>query len=753
MNGSIPDVDASQVLTPHIWPTDSVVQLMSVLWDSAYRDVVAWESAEARDAWFEDHKTSSWFQTNFQNIRPGEPIAVPVPYSSVYKYNYIVVTNPKQPVEYEGPARSYFYFITSVEYLSAQATRLTVQLDVMTTYAGSIEFGRAYVESGHVGMANSNLLTTDTGKPTKGYVLNRYMDLPEGVDCGNTLTPCSREFYNLCPKGDATQSYIMIMSTADLESDPGSVDNPSLVTAKGQQPDGLVSGCNVYAIDRDDFETFMQKCSFYPWVSQCIISIWAYPKILTLGHGSDSLKNTEIFGIKAVKVPAGFSISSAQPGTQWTSGNVFDALAKGLGDDADIAKLYAYPYSVIELSSLNGNPVYLKPQFLRGYQIALSVMANSLMPFAKAGVYPNNYGDESDTNSKLTFNASAIGYSGEVTVSSGDFLDTCVWVTDFPQFSIVNNAYLTYMASTAHTRAYQYQSAGWQLAKGNMQAANAYSTSVNAANASQQMGELSASAQRANNAVNYNAGMQNLGTQALAGYANAGISTITGAANGAIGGGIAGGVLGGISGGASGFINTYANSVMGATSLAAQRSTADNTANVASINAATAGNVARKNAGLDYNTALAVNQGDYKNAVAAVNATVQDAQLTPPSTVGQMGGNGFNWANGFVGVMVTYKTITGAARRAVADYFRRYGYAVKRFMQLGTPDDMRCMTRFAYWRVMESNITCAQANESERETMRGILEKGVTFWDAPESIGTVDVRDNKVRTDGHTYTF
>ena len=155
-------------------------------------------------------------------------------------------------------------------------------------------------------------------------------------------------------------------------------------------------------------------------------------------------------------------------------------------------------------------------------------------------------------------------------------------------------------------------------------------------------------------------------------------------------------------------------------------------------------------AGANKDLAKRAAQGDYQNAVAAIDATVLDAALTPPSTIGQMGGNGFYWQNGLFCVTIRWKTICGAALAAVGDYFRRYGYAVRRWLPLGTPAHMLCMSKFAYWRVLESEITCAWANESERETMRGIVEKGVTLWDAPESIGNTDLADNAARA-GYSY--
>lgn len=734
MDIPVSDMNASQVLSPTVWPTGSKVRLLQVPWDSAYRDVVAWGSKEERDAWFAS-KSGSWYATNFQNLRPGEPVSVPVPYSSVYKYNYMTVTNPQQPVTDEGPERTYFYFITSVEYLSPQATRLTVQLDVMTTYAGSIEFGRAYVESGHVAMANTNLDVTN-GRPNNGQTLNKYMDLPEGVDCGNTLVPVHRDMMNLLPN-DEDNMVVIIVSTADLENDPGSIANPSLKTATGQIADGLYSGCNVYAVPRDNISSILSNMSSYPWVAQCIICMYAYPTSLLLKASAFHENNkVTIFQFDAYKITAAFSRNSAITGVFWDDPDIFEKLAKGLGDDADLTKLYTYPYSVIELSCFNGNPIFLKPQLLRDNHIAFKAIANALMPFAKAAIFPANYGDPGNTSGQ-TYQWSGIAIAGNTYIASGDFLDTAVWISDFPQFSIVNNSYITYMASTAHTRAYQYDTAGWRQTKGNLQAMTAQQDALQISNTQSLNARTARDTQLGNIGRNYQTNLDTMFYHGTAGVGSAALSFLNG----------------NIASAGSELLNTGAAALSAYSQANAQKANDTATATTSAANTVRMANAQGDIAGRDYNTAMAINQGDYKNAVAGINASVQDAQLTPPSTVGQMGGNGFNWANGYVGVCVTFKCITGAAKEALSDYFRRYGYAVKRFITLGTVADMLCMTKFAYWRVLESNITCAGANETEREAMRGIMEKGVTLWASPELIGNTDVRTNKVRTDGKQYSF
>ena len=697
--------DASQVLTPSIWPTGTHVRLLDVPWDSAYRDVVAWSSAEERDKWFAS-RAGSWFSSNFQNLRPGEPISVPVPYSSVYKYNYIVVTNPQQPVDDEGPARSYFYFITGVQYLSPQATRLTLQLDVMTTYAGGITYGNAYVDRGHIAMANSNARAKD------GWALNKYFSLPEGLDVGSEYVPCAREVITI--NSTEHPPKIIFISTANLAADPGTTSNPSLNVADGQFVDGLPSGCNVYWVALDKFRDVMKAMKDKSWAAQCIVAIYAFPgALLTDGPA------VKLFGngpeMHFIGTTENYDIGNKP---YWETKNMFSQLAEGLRPALaeDVNKLYCYPYSVIELSTLTGNPVFLKPNLVKGDHLVIQWMGCCLAPFAKAGFFAENYGDPEGRMGGYSYTYTDFeGKTKTGSIAGGDFIDTCVWLTDFPQFSFVNNAYLTYLASTTHTRDYQYSSAGWQLDRANMTANTGYQNAQRDISSQREQWSNSPAGFGSNVAQR----MWSSPIIDVGGFTTPSLSDLAGMAtqNASLAGWNA--------------QNTVANAT-GAGSLNARLS---GQSDIADNNLELARNAAK---------------GDYQNAIAGINATVQDAALTPPSTIGQSGGQGFNWKNGLVCITVTYKTLSGASLSAVADYFRRYGYSVRRFLSLGSVRHMLCMSKFAYWRAMGASITCADANESERETMRGIIEKGVTLWNAPESIGNTAATDNTAR-DGYSY--
>lgn len=714
------------MLTSTTWPVGTRVRLLSVPWDSSYRDVVAWESADKRDEWFES-KSGAWFASNFQNLRPGEPVDVPVPYSSVYKYNYIAVTNPQQPVTDEGPERTYFYFVTSAQYLSPQATRLTIQLDVMTTYAGAIEYGRAFVERGHIAMANDNARGELTGAK-----LNKYLSLPEGLDIGSEYVPCAREFIPVVGPELKYGPKIIIISTADLAADPGTESSPSLNVADGQFADGLPSGSNVYWCSLANFKSVMAAMKNKSWAAQCIVSIYTFPGRL-LSDGP----SFKLFGSGPEMHFIGNTDSlTADSEPYWETANVFGRLQEGIGADTQVSKLYAYPYSVIELATFTGNPIYLKPQLINGSKLSLYWIGCALAPFAKVGFFPRNYGDPEGKTQEVAY--TYMGFEGEVkngVIPGGDFLDTAVWLTDFPQFSLVNNNYLTYLAGTVHTRNYSYQSAGWAKDRANMVALNDYGNALTGANAAYDVEK-----QRVG------AGVQNLNNNFKGDLIGAGSSAINSVGGGLVSGMVTGSPIGPVAGSThavTGLVQNLAaaeiNMTNGTNNLTAM-------ANIADINRAAAGSVADSNLAL----AKGVNRGDYQNAIAGINATVQDAALTPPSTVGQAGGEGFNWKNGLVGITVTYKTLAGASKATVADYFRRYGYAVQRFLPLGSIRHMLCMSKFAYWKCKESNITCGKANETERETMRGVIEKGVTLWASPADIGKTALTDNQP-LDGYSY--
>ena len=695
--------ETPQKLTPNTWPVGTEVTLMQVPWDANYRDIVIWDDVQQRNSYLDAQAISGtgWRSKRFSYCRPNEPISVPVPYSAAYKYNYVVVQNPMQPVDGEEQPLKLCYFILSTDYVAPGTTQLTLQLDVIQTYQFGVCLGNMFVERGHMGV--SNAVFKSGVHNLQGPYLRKYLNVPEGLDIGDSYVMANHEWYPLTDASTFAIGKIIIISSANLAADPGTVDNPNLNVADGQNADGIPSGCNVYSMDLSTFKAVLNAMKEKSWVAQCIQSVSTFPARL-LSAGTD----VQLFGNSGITIQfLGETDTLELPlKTYATTGNIYQQLSNGVPDGYhDLYKAYTYPYSVIELTAYNGNSVFIKPELVDGNTLALTVIGCAVAPFARIGVFPTNYGQAFEGGQPVNYNQYTWhGFDGSDhtgVIPSGDFLDSCLWLADFPPFSIVNSNYITSLASTAHTRAYQYESAGWQNAKSNAASDLAYTQAMN---------------QTALNEANrYDQGP--IGAPQIANYA--------GQAMGAIESG-----LNRLTGQAA--VSSNEVTLAGAANYLAQRQTGNLAFNATQ-------DLSRQVAGQNLDYAKYAARGDYANQIAAINATVQDAALQAPSTVGQMGGQGFMWKNGIVGFAVNYKTAGGAAMRTVCDFWARYGYKIQRFYNFENAKmpALKVMNHFSYWKVSETYITCAKANEAEKDAIRGVLEKGVTVWGNPSEIGNI----------------
>ena len=243
----------------------------------------------------------------------------------------------------------------------------------------------------------------------------------------------------------------------------------------------------------------------------------------------------------------------------------------------------------------------------------------AIAPFARVGIIPTNYNlatnmqynPEEPTWKWVAFGMTEHELLHTGVIPMGDFLDTCLWITDFPQFSIVINNYITYMASSANTRSYQYESAGWTYKKGLAGADTAYSNAMRGADT-----EL----------ANYNAStgglignvgnmLQGVGNNSAQNTYTVGNNSFSpSAAQNAMNNAVAGN-----------WGTSFINNLTGYTQLQNNQ------------------NLARANAEANFGLANYANQGDYENTIRSIQAQYNDAALKPPSTLGQMGGNGFMW--------------------------------------------------------------------------------------------------------------
>ena len=721
------------------WTPNTRFKLCNVPWDMGYRDIVKWDK-QAQQEYF--NRLQGIEFTNCTMSKYGLPVRLPVPFAQACQYNYLIATND---YDFDTP-RSWYYFIQTCDYINANTTQLNIQLDVWQSFQHDIQLGNAYVERGHVGVANENAWK-DWGKT--------YLDLPEGLDTGKCTVLTNELWKPLMGvvDGHNLKFGIIILSTTSLSVDSGTKDNPTIQSASGSFFESQANGTEVYYLDNPlDIGRFFDGGATSPWVTQGICGIFAVPSLpdrLTQWGA----KVTKLFGKDAHFIGNCWKMGASATDSSDRYDDIINI--KDFRTMFHLPERYKYlkkfltaPYAYVECSCLNGTVVTYEPEQIPSADLIIRESWNYAPPsprlnFYARGYHAGNLGERQPLPNGLG-----------LPIDTGEMLNASFGITNFPTFMAVNNGSALALANSAYTRQYAQQSADWGYQKTQMGINNAYAQAQLGTQYASAQNRLGTSNRNAMNAIsNQSAQMgtdltlKNLGFDNQMAQLNTIGSGVANAVGSAVTGNI-GGVAGAVAGTAIGaWTNqqTYNNNV----STANQQLANTQTTNNASTSQANAYSLAQTNlsnqqtmqlADMNRQLAQATAQGDYENTIAGINAQVQQTQTVPPTTSGALGGDAFNLANGLIGVMVRFRQISPAAMQAIGEVWLRYGYYVQRFMKL--PENLMTMSNFTYWKLHELYVRSSTCPEEYRLTVKGIFESGVTVWTDPDKIGVTDYADN-----------
>ena len=677
------------------WTAGTSVTLHNVPWNSDYRDIVRFDDQEALDTYLLEQSGPQVNIEGMTHARVGYPVRIPISFNRAFKYNYLRVTNPAQPVMNGDDPRTFYYFINGVTMVAPNTTELILQLDLWQTFGYGISFGNCYIERGHIGIANEAAFT-NWGRD--------YLTTPEGLDIGNEYEIYQQYAHSIASARDGEPDFeVLVVSATALDEDPGTVEAPKLQSAKGSMMENLPNGAEIYLFNSaEHFKEFMNAMNDKPWVTQGIMSVQAVPP---MGRYGISTTGKAIAGVSVNEVNGG---SLIRPYVNLKSGW---RNSLNLGRYWRLSKFVTFPYTVLEMTSYTGTPLILKPECMQSHDIGVVEVPHIAPPNARVAFYPYRYNATNDSP----------GFSDDkgVVNDGGEFLDMITGIMNMPTFSVVNNGYMQFMASNANGIAYQHTSADWSQNRalaGNQTSYDQASAGIGLSKdlnnqgvgASNAQAKLSMDTQRSQ-------GLQAAGNATVNGFRSLDpIGMAQGVANAAV---------------------TYAigtnqtnqaNAIATGLSSGQNRSTTENMGYLRDTNKTLA----------DWSA-----NGDYQNQIAGINARVQDAKLTQPTTAGQVGGDAFNLAVYRWGVDIKVKRLTPAYMNAIGEYWLRYGYAINRFGQM--PASFMVMEKFTYWKLKETYITASNCPEVFKQAIRGIFEKGVTVWANPSEIGTIDIADNE----------
>ena len=689
------------------WGPGTVATLTNVPWNSDYRDIVSFESPNTIDTYIDGRASTNVVIQEMSYARPGNPIRIPLPYGAAMKYNYVRVTNAAQPVPGSDSPTSWYYFITDLKHVAPNTTEIFVQLDVIQSFLPNVTMGRSYIEAGHIGIANENQLD-DYGRA--------FLTVPEGFDLGGEYQVDYVKRRRVAKARDDVKNYqILILSTVDLLADYGTVSNPNLVTAPGSNVQGLPSGATLYKISSGfNADTVFSALSQYPWISQGIIGVWAFPATYNI-----PVSGATKHGIQKVDSSPSTVVNNSVTGS-WRN----QTWAIRHSRYRHLKKFLTYPYSFFELTPNNGAALVIKPESWQNDNGQIAEIPHWSPPNMRVMFMPKNYnkglsGGAPDPDTGLM----------DGLPTDGEFLDFATGITDFPSLPLVNDGYLSVMASQAHSLQFANQSADWSQQKalqGNALASSQASASMST---ERQQAAAQIAAANAQLSLTNDTAWQKTGVNAAAGI-------LGGAASGA---GL--GPAGMIAGAGAGVGNAIVSGIATGIDVNArnQSQAISNSQTRRMLDLSQSNQAYMRDSNRQYADFAA--NGDYRMSIAAINAKVQDAKLTQPSVSGQMGGESFNMANFELGYIVKYKTLTDYAMVMIGEHWLRYGYAVNRYFNV--QKRFHVMSHFTYWKMQECVITNANMPETFKQAIRGIFEKGVTVWKNPAHIGTLDPGTNQ----------
>lgn len=648
-----------------------------------------------------DAREGNLVYTNSKYAPVDRPIRLDRSHAQLSRFNYVRVYNPAQPSALHADRAVYlYYFITDVTYISTDVTEINVQLDVWTTYINNVRFGRGFVERSHLGIANENQMDANG---------RTYLTVPEGLDVGvDHVVAHQGGDYPIMRYGDHG---VMVTSTLDLEMNAGSTNKPIINVADAQISAGMMTGVSQYLFpNANAFVAFVKGHKNQAHLIAGITSVVFIPNPDRYWSRSDL---GALLSIGAYRMPQALARARRKVSmSDWRNNNtILDRIPQRF---KHLRKLLMYPYTYVYLSNKQGQSVVLRPELIAGKDLVYWEEA----AFSEAGqrIQWAIDGYNSRTISSPTGQLEGLGQ------------DYAVFINNLPQTTVTVDGGLLAISRSAQSIAFASKQSDWNMRKGmagNQLAADQASLGINT---STDLMNADLASQRRSLGIG-----QNLSTQQALG-------NIAGGVGAGAGIGIIAGAPGVAVGAAGGLASATVNNMMTLAQQDANRQQYANSAGAArasnSIGGAYSGQIR------DTNKSFAdmVTRGDYEMEVAGLKASVADIMASPPSAVGQAGGEALNFLQWRTGVDVQIRVMDPAHMIAVGEYWLRYGYAINRYLQI--PNELQVMSKFTYWKIKDLAI---QGNIPDRflATIRGIIDKGVTVVDDPDEWGFADLSDNE----------
>ena len=206
------------------WTAGARLRLYSVQWT---RDnVVDFGSESNRDEWFDAHAAAAVTLETSANISVDGTIKLPIPFTTLRRYNYATVDYPGFPVDRtDNPISLYAYRILDVRSAAPSTSIAIVELDEWQTYRYRLTFSRCALDRGHFAVNKTPSVDDFLFNPLDN---SDWVRIPEpDAPSSGPRQITARQIYNVW----GGEKYVVVGSTAPASAWRAEIPTPGTVDA------------------------------------------------------------------------------------------------------------------------------------------------------------------------------------------------------------------------------------------------------------------------------------------------------------------------------------------------------------------------------------------------------------------------------------------------------------------------------------------------------------------------------------------
>ena len=356
------------------YPPQTEVHLLSnVPFNFSYNNVMDFDTINEQTTYFINKSKLEFEDLTHQRVN-NNSINLEVAYEDLYDVNYMMFQNEKIPGKW------FYAFITSYDFVSPNVTRISYQIDVYQTWLFEMEWQTTYVEREHTKRFNQD------GTPVINTIEE---DLQYGTDY-KTIYKRKCNDDNIIWLVAITKSPIeeILGSTVSHVGKVGNIYTPLCYTLVPTDLDNVLTRIN----GKVGGDTFLLNLGQNESTVGQLVSIF-YTPYVPFNYNIDANNNitTNDPNIHFIDGGGVGAFYSYYGDTSWTPRNysITNNMYSLMGNYSE-SKLYMYPYTVIELTDMQGNTATLKPQNFDNKSLSFDIMS-CISTQPKTAIYPHGY--------------------------------------------------------------------------------------------------------------------------------------------------------------------------------------------------------------------------------------------------------------------------------------------------------------------------------------------------------------------------